>query len=308
LISDVNGLFSGELLARFSPPALEQGQYKSAQLGLPNSLQGVVIYRNRSIIPESADTFDDLLSLAASFTEGDTIGAVLERGFFYSGGHLDGIGGSLLGDDGLPEFNDVKGIEWVNLLQDFELSGATTYLSDRDLELFREGRVGIVIDGTWNLNDLAEAVGEQDLVIDPWPTYGDDALSGYVQSEHVFLNPNISDHNLDATLLFVEYFSSPEAQTILAGVGFIPAVTDLQLTGEASQRHLTQAMIALAGGSGYPVVPEMSIYPAYMDQALRSIFELGAVPQDALNAAEEAILQEIEQMQETQETQPQDGG
>jgi maltose-binding protein MalE len=64
-------------------------------------------------------------------------------------------------------------------------------------------------------------------------------------------------------------------------------------------------MIALAGGSGYPVVPEMSIYPAYMDQALRSIFELGAVPQDALNAAEQAILQEIEQMQETQ---PQDGG
>ncbi len=305
LISDMNGLFSGELLARFSPPALEQGQYKSAQLGLPHSLQGVVIYRNRSIIPESADTFEDLLSLATSFTEGDTIGAVLERGFFYSGGHLYGIGGSLLGDDGLPEFNDVKGIEWVNLLQDFELTGATTYLSDRDLELFREGRVGIVIDGTWNLDDLAEAVGEQDLMIDPWPTYGDDALSGYVQSEHVFLNPNISDHNLEATLRFVEYFSSTEAQTILAGVGFIPAVTDLQLTGESRQRHLTQAIIALSGGSGYPVVPEMSIYPAYMDQALRSIFELGAVPQDALNAAEEAILREIEQMQETQS---QEGG
>jgi len=56
LISDVNGLFSRELLARFSPPAIEQGQYKSAQLGLPNSLQGVVMYRNRSIIPESAES------------------------------------------------------------------------------------------------------------------------------------------------------------------------------------------------------------------------------------------------------------
>jgi arabinogalactan oligomer/maltooligosaccharide transport system substrate-binding protein len=304
LVSDLRERFPANVFDQFNQAALGQGRYLDAFLGLPYRLEGVVMYRNRAIIPEPADTFDELVSLGSSFTEGEILGAALERSFFYSAGHLEGIGGSLMDENGLPEFNQTKGVEWINLLAGFELAGPATYLSDRDIELFQEGRVGIVIDGTWNLGTLAEAVGEENLVIDPWPVYGDGALAGYVQSEQLFLNPQVSEHNLEPTLRFMEYISSTEAGTVLAEVGFIPALTGLQLTGDTVQRHQTQAMIALAGGAAYPTHQNMAIYPAHMDQALRSVFELGVSAQDALQMAEDAILNELEQLQITPTPQP----
>ena len=304
LIADLSERFPASVFDRLNQAAVGQGRYLDAIMGLPYSLEGVVMYRNRAIIPEPADTFDELVSLASSFTEGEILGAALERGFFYSAGHLERIGGSLMDENGLPQFNQAKGIEWINLLAGFELAGPPTYLSDRDIELFQECRVGFVIDGTWNLSTLAEAVGEENLVIDPWPVYGGGALAGYVQSEQLFLNPQVSEHNLEPTLRFMEYISSMDPQTILAEVGFIPALTGLQLTGDTAQRHQTQAMIALAGGAAYPTHQNMAIYPAHMDQALRSVFELGISAQDALQMAEDAILNELEQAQVTPTPQP----
>ncbi|MEA3439565.1 MAG: extracellular solute-binding protein [Chloroflexota bacterium] len=294
LIDDLDDKFDVDVFERFNPAALNQMRYKDAIMGLPYQIDGVVMFRNGSIIPESADTFDELVSLAQSFSQGEIIGAVLDRGFFFSGGHLDGVGGSLMDEDGNPAFNDPQGVEWINLLIDFELVGPTTYLSERDQELFQAGSIGIIIDGTWNTELHAEAIGKENLVIDPWPVYGDGSLSGYVRAEDQFLNSQLSANNLDITLEFMQYFSSPDAQTILAAAGMIPAVTDLQLVGDINQRHTTQAIIALAGGSAYPALPEMTVYLAPMDVALRSVFDLGVAPEIALQTAEDMIIIELE--------------
>lgn len=294
LIDNLDDKFGVDVFERFNPAALNQMRYKDAIMGLPYQIDGVVMFRNGNIIPESADTFDELVSLAQSFSQGEIIGAVLDRGFFFSGGHLDGVGGSLMDEDGNPAFNDPRGVEWVNLLINFELVGPTTYLSERDQELFQGGSIGIIIDGTWNMELHAEAIGKENLMIDPWPVYGDGSLSGYVQAEDLFLNSQLGANNLDVTLEFMQYFSSTDAQTILAGAGMIPAVTDLQLVGDINQRHTTQAMIALAGGSAYPALPEMTVYLAPMDVALRSVFDLGVAPEIALQTAEDTIIIELE--------------
>ena len=296
LISDLSGMAEEDLLLSFNPAALEQVTYQGAIIGLPYNIQGVVLYRNREIIPESPDTFEDLVSLAKSSTQGDVIGADLERGFFFSGGHLNGIGGELMDNNGDPAFNDEYGVAWMDMLVDFERAGATEYQSDRDLELFTEGRVGFIIDGTWNMEALVEALGPDTLAVDPWPAYNEGYLAGYVQGEDQFMNTNVSEENLDSVWNFMSYFVSPDAQTLLADVGLLPAITGLQLLGELTGRQLTQAMIALAGGTAYPPVPEMAAYLAPMDIALRSVFENGTFPQEALDAAENAVQASLDAM------------
>lgn len=296
LIDDLGSKFSSDFYARFNPAALGQMEIQGSTIGLPYQIEGVVLLRNQAIIPEAPDSFGDLVNLAKSFTQGETIGAILERSFFFSGGHLLGIGGNLMDDNGYPAFNDPKGIEWVNMLIDFDSVGPTTLLSDSDLDLFLESRVGFIIDGTWNVDQIAEAIGPENLVIDPWPSYANGFLSGFVQGEDIFLSTQVDEYNLEPTLSFIDYFSSTEAQTALASVGMIPAVVDLQLIGDISQRRLTQIMKALEGGAIYPVLPEMESYIGPMDIAIRSVFELGTSPDIALDTAEEAILAELERL------------
>jgi len=304
LVNDLSSDVGGEVLDELNPAALEQMAYQDALVGLPYAIEGVVLYRNRDIIPESPDTFEDLVSLATSMTKGDIIGADLERGFFFSGGHLSGLGGKLMDENGNPAFNDDKGVSWLEMLIDFEEAGATEFMSDRDKDLFIEGRVGFIIDGTWNMDTYIEALGAGVVAIDPWPKYQDGSLAGYVQSEDLFMNSQIRDENFDAALTFMQYFVSPASQTILSDFGFLPSETGLQLVDSLDDRLLTQALKALAGGTGYPNLPEMVVYLSPMDMALRSVFYDGVLPEDALNTADENIRGALEALRSTSTPSP----
>lgn len=300
VIADLNGLIEEDLEIGLNQPALGAVQYKGSLIGLPFAIQGVVLYRNKDIITIEATTFDELVSLGQSSTFGEDVGAILERSFFYSGAHLNGIGGNLMDEDGLPAFNNVQGINWLQLLRDFEDVGPTNYLTDEDLERFMSGNIGWIIDGTWNLDQLAESIGPENLAIDVWPTYQSGTLSGYVRAENVYLNPQLNEDDLVANLKFVEFLLSPESGVRLAEAGYIPAARDTQMEDPVKGPLITQAMAALANGTTYPVTPLMEIYNVNMDIALRSYFEDGLSASNVLQTAQEAIIAEIAAMQVTE--------
>lgn len=300
LVMDISQSVDQAIFQGLNQAALDQVTYKGAIVGLPYRIQGVLLYRNRDLIIESADTFDYLVSLAQSATVGDNIGAILDRGFYFSGGHLEGVGGELMDEEGFPAFNNQNGINWINLLLEFENAGPTEYNTNRDLELFQEGRVGYILDGSWNLMALRDSLGADVLAIDPWPSHTNGSLAGYVQGDNLFVNSNLGPENQELNFLFLQHFMTPESQSQLANYGFIPAITGLQLVDSDSGRLITQAMIALSGGSGYPALPVMSNYLGPMDAALRSVFDLGIAPGEALQNAES----EIETSLASQETTP----
>jgi maltose-binding protein MalE len=143
------------------------------------------------------------------------------------------------------------------------------------VNLFKAGKAGIIIDGTWNTAGLAEAIGADKLVIDPWPTFGEAGhLSGYVQTENIYLNANVEGDDQTAAWKFMEFFLSPEAQALLADstkAGHIPAVSGV----EVSDPHMLQIMEAFAAGAVFPVIPEMGAYWGPMDTAIQSVTDEG---------------------------------
>jgi len=297
LVADLKTMASEALLNSLNKPALGEAEYRDALIGLPYTIQGVVLFRNKSIITINAATFEELVTLAQTSTIGDEIGAYLERSFFYSGAHLNGIGGQLMDENGQPAFNNQKGIEWLALLSEFEAAGPTNFFTDEDLERFKSDRIGWIIDGTWNIADLAQAIGPENLAIDVWPSYDDGHLAGYVRAENLYLNPRTSDENLLATQRFSDYFLSPPAQAFLADVGLIPAASGVTLTDPINGALINQAMTALATGVTYPVTPEMAIYNIQMDIALRAYFEGALSAEQALQTAQQAIQDSLGQMQ-----------
>ncbi len=295
LAADLTNLVPADVLNALNPAAVGTGRYKDALISLPVDIRGVVLYRNASIIPIAPSTFEELVSLAKDAAHGQTFGAVLDRSFFYSGANLIGLGGRLMTPEGLPDFNDDKGLAWVRLLQAYSEAGPTEFFTDNDLNLFKEGHVGFIIDGTWNRSALAEAIGAQNLAIDPWPIYADGAMSGFVQAESIYLSPRALDEEQNASLKFLQFFLSPQSQAAVAEVGLIPALSGSPVNLAGSQVQITdrltaQSMLALVDGATYPVVPEVNAYSSQLDIALKSIFEGGVPPEVALQRAEEAIL------------------
>lgn len=292
LIANLSLLADDSLLSKLNRAALANSQQDNVIISLPYSLEGVVLYRNKDVSTLDADSMQELASLAQTTTQGNIFGAYLERSFFFSAGHLEGLGGRLMNEQGQPAFNSAEGLAWIDLLKQFESAGPTSFQTDEDLTAFKEGKVGWLIDGTWNLPDLIETLGSEKLAIDPWPTYGPGRMSGFVQSDNVYLSNKLDERQRITAWKFIEFLLSPTAQAQLGDIGRIPSASGVNLTNPVTGSLITQAMAALANGVPYPQSPYLSIYEAQINIALQSIFQ-GSAPGAALQVAQEEILEEI---------------
>jgi len=278
LVADVSDVEVSDI----NEAAMSVGQYKGAQVSLPYVLKGVVLYRNQSIIPDPASSYEDLKAQAEAATAGDTYGALLEIGVFFSYGHLYGMGGALMTAEGDPAFNTPEGEAWLGMLEDFVAMGADTWYNDNDINLFKEGKVGYVVDGTWNLGDFSNSLGD-DLVIDAWPS----GMSGFVQTGAIYLNANSTGDNLAAAKAFMGFLLSAESQAAFyeADGAFIPSNTTVEVTDPMRQ----QALAAFEGGVGWIVIPEMGAYWGPMETAVKSVLEGEADAASALATAEDSV-------------------
>jgi arabinogalactan oligomer / maltooligosaccharide transport system substrate-binding protein len=284
-IADLSPLAGRAFLDTINAPALGTGRYKNALISLPYSMQGVVLYRNLNIMPQGANTFQDLVNLAQSSRQGDIQGAILERGFLYSGAHLLGLGGQLMDENGDPAFNNAKGLAWIDLLRAFQQAGPVTFNDDQDLDFFRQSKAGIIIDGTWNRVTISDTLGMENVAVDPWPAYADGHLSGFVQANSLFLSAFATGDQRLAGWEFIKYFLSAQAQQTLPVIGQIPVLKNVPVDDPI----ISQAMKAMEGGTTYPVRPEMAAYTAPMDGAIKAIFSDGVAPPDALQSASDAV-------------------
>ncbi len=293
LISEIGNAVKPADLRLLNQAALEEAHVGSALIGLPYSISGVLLYRNKDVITITPNTFDDLITLAQTSTQGATIGSYLERSFFYSGAHLEGLGGKLIDENNLPAFNNGKGVEWLGLLKDMEQAGPTNYFSDEDLERFKLGKVGWIIDGSWEMRDLADAIGAEKLAIDPWPTYSDGKLSGYVLADNVYLSARANEQDRNAAEHFINYLTAQEAQFRIAETGRIPASLAVKLKDPPYGELVNLAIEALKNGTSYPVNPAMPVYNLNLDIALRGFFEGALTAEQALQQAQDSILAEL---------------
>ena len=294
LVEDLSPYISASFRETLNPVALETGQFQGPQICLPYEQHGVVLYRNARIIPTASATFEQLVSAARKATGVGTIGVYFEGGSYFSLAHLFGLGGQLLDDQGKPLFDRDHyqvALAWIGLLKEMQQAGALELNGDRDMQLFEESKSGLLVEGSWNRNALAQAVGAKNLVIDPWPSYQSGSLSGFVQSDCVYLNANtreLSALDHQAALNFIGYFLTPPTQERLADTGLIPVLRDASPTDPL----IRQAMLAFQGGTPYPVELDdvtRQVYFTALDGAVAAVINQGRDPLIALQTAFDAI-------------------
>jgi arabinogalactan oligomer / maltooligosaccharide transport system substrate-binding protein len=301
LAEDLTPYISASFREIFNPVALETGQYKELQACLPYDLRGVLLYRNKLLIPEAPKSFEQLVTLAEQVKGVGTLGAYFEGGSYFSLGNLAGLGGELLDSDANPLFDRNQyqaALAWMNLLKAMKQTGALEMNGDKDLQLFKDGKSGFLVEGSWNKDELAQAIGAKNLVIDRWPTYQDGHLSGYIQSDCVYLNANtreLSALDHQAALKFMGYFLTSPMQDRLAEAGIIPALVNAQPSDPLTR----QAMLAFEGGTVYPAEFDDTIRQVYftaLDGAAAEVVHQGMDPKAALKTAFEAIQKRLSEI------------
>lgn len=301
LVEDLSPYISISFKEMFNPVAFATGQYQGAQVCLPYNLRGVLLYRNRKIIPEASASFAQLISLAQQATRGGNLGAYFEGGSYFSLGHFLGLGGQLLDDQGNPLFDRDQfqaALAWIDLLRAMKQAGALEINGDRDRGFFEEGKVGLIIEGSWNKDALAQAIGKENLIIDAWVSYQPGRLSGFVQSDCVYLNANVrelSTPDHQAALNFLGFFLTTPIQNRLAETGFIPVLIGAQPSDPLTR----QAMLAFQGGVPYPVELDdatRQVYFSALDGAVTAVLNQGQEPRQALQIAFEAIQKRMSEI------------
>jgi maltose-binding protein MalE len=296
LITDLYPYLPADYLTSLNPAALASGEYNKSLISLPLSQRGIVMFRNTSIISTAPKTFEELITMSHHVTHGGVVGSYLERGSYFSAANILGLGGRLMDEGENPAFNNAFGLEWFNLLSAYDDAGAVTFNTNRDLDMFKRGRVGIIIDGSWNISLLTQAIGSGKLAIDPWPTYGTGHMSGWVESDSVFLNASSTGNDRFAALAFIGYLLDPNVQVHLAEVGHIPSV----IAAKPRDALLSQAMDAFSYGTPYPITVNESVLNLYwkeLDMAIREVFVSGTSPANVLTATSDDLLLKLRNLQ-----------
>lgn len=271
--------------------AVAEGSYAGVQVGVPYSLKGVVMYRNTDIMPEAATDVNDLLTKAAAANSGDVYGFVGETGPFFAMGHLAKTG-DLMTPEGDPKFNSAAGVAWMEMLKSFDTVGPTSQDDDNDVNLFKQGKAGVIIDGAWNIGaftDLGDVV-----VIDPWPT----GMSGFVQSSYIFLNANATGDQATIAKAFMGFLLTTDAQAAFyeSDPAFIPANSQVEVTDPLRQ----QAMAAFEGGVGFVTIPEMGAYWGPVGNAILAVRVDNADIQTTLDSAFQAVTDAVAEIRASQ--------
>jgi multiple sugar transport system substrate-binding protein len=290
LVADLDPYIPYDYLSGLNPAALASARYHASLVSLPLSQHGVVMFRNTDIIANVPQTMDELSTLSHSATHAGVVGSYLERGAYFSSAGILGMGGTLMDDDQMPAFNDLAGVAWINLLAAYDDAGAVTFNTNRDLDMFKRGRVGIVIDGTWNIAALTKIIGADKLAIDAWPSFGNGHMSGWVEADSVFLNSNVTGNDRFAALAFMGYLLNPDVQLRLAEVGHIPSV----MATKPRDPLIQQAMIAFLAGVPYPITVDentLNLYFNVLNMTIRDVFANGISPEVALKSASNEITQ-----------------
>ncbi len=283
---DLKSQLATDPLPSIDPLAWNQVNYDGAVIGLPLERQGIVLYRNRSIVAEAGNTLEELVSMGQELKSDQSVGFGLDFGFLYSASQIAVCDGDLFDAEGNLNLEDQVGYCWLRLMRNFRGAGRVWFNSDEDVTLFKAGESGWLIESTLGSRHLSSFEGVRDLVIDPWPVYSETGrrMAGFVWTENLYLINGASRDDIEATWSFARFLLSPEIQLILSdpdGANHLPALSNLILDDALQIQMLT----SLSSGVPLPLRPDLHLYIEPLESAVRAVAIQGASPELALDIA-----------------------
>lgn len=284
LVQDLTERVPSDLHEGIQSIAWTQAVHTGRVIGLPLSLEGVLLYRNRELAPEPASTVDEMLVATTNLQAEGGVGAVLDFGFIYSASRLDVCNGAILSPEGSMGFSGSVGRCWLELEAKLSQVGRPVFNSEEDHQSFSSRESAWMIGLAEDAPELARSVGGDNLAIDVWPTYEETGrpLTGFVWTENAYFPTGITQSEMESAWAFATFLLTPQAQLLLAdpqGAWHIPVLSSLDL------EHGLQIQVLGSLLNGLPLPLDSIVWRSTtsLENAVRLVAQQGADPLLALS-------------------------
>ncbi|MGA3251336.1 MAG: sugar ABC transporter substrate-binding protein [Paraburkholderia sp.] len=294
----LDGYMDASFKNRFIGPFLAPGQINGKIYGLPIAASARGLYYNKDLLakvgyPNGPKTWNDVIDASKKLKAQGIAGFGLQGKeietdvyFYYA---LWSYGGDVVGKDGKAAFNSPAGVKAATLyktLIDEGLTepGVTGYSREDVQNLFKQGRVAMVISAPFLAKQIAKEAPNLKYGIDPIPMGTKNATYAVTDSIVMFKNSKVKK----SAWKFLDYLFTKEPRVKFTSTeGFLPT-TKAEATDPAFDNPDTKAFIALLPSAKFaPTITGWEDTAKAVSDAMQSIYLGKSQPAAALNAAAE---------------------
>ena len=157
--------YSEEVLAQYTPVAIEAMMYDGKLWGLPHAYNSVALMYNKDLLPEIPATMEEIFAVAKDLTGKGQYGLLWDlTNVYFDWAFFSGKGAYIFNFDGGFDVRDIGlanqgGVDALNLLKELRVSGLNPEGTDITVanSLFLEGKLAAVVDGAWALPGYKKA-------------------------------------------------------------------------------------------------------------------------------------------------------
>jgi arabinogalactan oligomer/maltooligosaccharide transport system substrate-binding protein len=289
----------GDVAGEFADSAIQAMTYEGTVYGVPYSIENVALLRNVDLVPDAAETMDEVVANGQAFVNGEAdkypflVGLSPDQGDPY---HLyplqTSYGAPVFGLDANGSYDPTNltlgnegGLAFAAQLKQWGAEGVLNANIDGDKakEFFLAGQSPYWITGPWNVPDI-KASG-MNYAIDPLPSAGGEAAQPFIGVNGFFLSSK-STNALAATQFIVNYLSTEAVQTALYEIGGRPPALTAAYEAAAAADPDIAALGAIGqGGVPMPAIPEMGSVWADWGSAELALIKGEGDPTEVWNTA-----------------------
>jgi arabinogalactan oligomer/maltooligosaccharide transport system substrate-binding protein len=165
------------------------------------------------------------------------------------------------------------------------------------MTLFKEGKVGMIINGPWEVNAIDSDPnfgGFENLGVAPVPA-GSAQAGAPVGGHNYVIYEGMDEKKAEAAIAFVKFMSSAESQAYIAGeLGLLPTRTSAYELPEVMDNEKVAAFkSALDAAVARPWIPEGGQFFAPLDKMATEVLIQGADPKKSLDEVAETYKSEV---------------
>jgi multiple sugar transport system substrate-binding protein len=293
--------------SRFIDVFLEPSVLEGRTYGLPIAASARAMYYNRDLLDQAGidgppDTWSELMEDAQAISDlGEDI-----AGFGLQGSEIEtdvyfyyafwAFGGDLVDEDGTSGLDTEAGYQAAQLYKDLidagvTQPGVTGYTREEVQNLFKQGRVGMMITAPFLSTQIASEAPDLNYGVAAIPAGPEGARGTYGVTDSIIMFEN--SQNKDLAWNFLDYlFQTEQRATFTEGEGFLPVNREVaEMPAFADNPDLAQFTALLPEARFAPVIPGWEEIASITSDALQRIYLGEAEPQAALDAAAAEIDQ-----------------
>ena len=297
VILALNEIAGADFAAGYNPAAIEGVTFEEQIYGVPQNINGVALFYNKTFVTTPPANTDEMLTMAAEIAEANSAAGVYGFGLisnFYSNvGYLFGFGGQIFQEDGeTSALNSPEVVSFLTFLQKVKDSpGVFTQADQGAVEsLFREGKLAMMFNGPWFQQAATDAIGAENVAVAVLPAIAElqnAPAKPFVGIQSFYVNSNLDDDQAALAFEFAKWMSNEGVQPFVDKAGYLPASTTATLPAE---NPLAPVFVEqYAAGVPLPSNPKMSAVWTPAGDMITKTLEGTLPPEQAAAEAAETI-------------------